>query len=119
MEAVAPWRAPAEAKRANGREPNGKDNDGAPAAGGAPSLFLVSVFRDVAAGAVIFVWQEFSRHGELHAVALGVGKAFESGRLPRRYPPIILAMRPPSYPSIVRLGVRPDEPGAMVGPRRR
>jgi hypothetical protein len=28
-------------------------------------------------------------------------------------------MRPPFLPSIVRLGVRPDEPDAVVGPRRR
>lgn len=43
-----------------------------------------------------------------------------TGRLPCGYVGLIfLTMRPPFSPLIARIGVRPDEPGAVVGPRPR
>src|ERR1035438_2979514 len=39
------------------------------------SPLLKAIFRHVAAGAVIFVGQEFARHRDLDPVALGIGQA--------------------------------------------
>src|SRR5262245_8184828 len=40
-------------------------------------ILAISVFRDVAGVAVVFERQELARHGDLHAVALGVRQALD------------------------------------------
>jgi len=57
--------------------------------------------------------------GTLILAPMGTNPAM-TGRLPcGNVRLIFLAMRPPLSPSIARIGVRPDEPGAVVGARPR
>ena len=59
---------------------------GRAAAENEPLFFLVAVAGHVAGRAVIFIRQEFPRHGDLDAVTLGVGLAFElQVKVDRRY----------------------------------